>query len=51
MYVCNALFEASDDVIELDIIVPSYSEWSTSVVMARKVGGGYRLCIDFRKVH
>ena len=28
----------------------SFSEWSTPIAMAKKANGGYRLCLDFRKL-
>lgn len=28
----------------------SFSEWSSLIVMAKKANGGYRICLDFRKI-
>ena len=28
-----------------------FSKWSTPIVMAKKANGGYRLCLDFRKLN
>ena len=33
------------------VIKESFSEWSTPIVMAKKANGGYRLCLDFRKLN
>ncbi|VDI31121.1 Hypothetical predicted protein [Mytilus galloprovincialis] len=37
--------------LQSETVVPSHSEWSASVVLARKKNGGIRLCIDFRKIN
>ena len=33
------------------IIEPSFSEWSSPIVMMKKPNGKYRFCLDFRKVN
>ena len=40
-----------DKLLQLGIIRPSSSPWSSSVVLAKKKGGGVRPCIDFRAVN
>ena len=40
-----------DQLLELGIIRPSTSPWSSSVVLAHKKDGGVRPCIDFRAVN
>jgi len=37
--------------IEKELIEPSYSEWSSPIVIVPKPNGKYRLCIDYRKVN
>ena len=40
-----------DQLLELGIIQPSVSPWSSSVVTVKKKDGGVRICIDFRAVN
>ena len=40
-----------DKLLELGIIRPSNSPWSSSVVTVGKKDGGVRICIDFRAVN
>ena len=40
-----------DKLLELGIIKPSSSSWSSSVVLVKKKGGAVRPCIDFRAVN
>ena len=40
-----------DHLLELGIIRPSVSPWSSSVVTVKKKDGGVRICIDFRAVN
>ena len=40
-----------DKLLELGVIRPSSSPWSSSVVLAKKKGGSVRPCIDFRAVN
>ena len=40
-----------DQLLQLGIIQPSVSPWSSSVVTVKKKDGGVRICIDFRAVN
>ena len=40
-----------DKMLNAGIIEPSYSEWSSPIVMVKKPNGKYRFCLDFRKVN
>ena len=40
-----------DQLLELGIIRPSTSPWSSSVVLASKKDGGVRTCVDYRAVN
>ena len=40
-----------DQLLQLGIIQPSTSPWSSSVVTVKKKDGGVRICIDFRAVN
>ena len=40
-----------DQLLQLGIIEPSCSPWSSSVVTVKKKDGGVRICIDFRAVN
>ena len=40
-----------EQLLELGIIQPSVSPWSSSVVTVKKKDGGVRICIDFRAVN
>ena len=47
----NEVRRQMDQLLELGIIRPSTSPWSSSVVLASKKDGGVRPCIDFRAVN
>ena len=49
--VMEAITEEVDKMLDHDNIEPSNSGWSTPIVMARKPDGGYRFCLDFRKLN
>lgn len=49
--VLNAMYEEVDKLLAAGIIRPSNSEWSSPVVMVKRVNGKYRMCIDYRKVN
>ena len=40
-----------DQLLELGIIQPSVSPWSSSIVTVKKKDGGVRICIDYRAVN
>ena len=40
-----------DQLLQLGIIRPSVSPWSSSVITVKKKDGGVRICIDFRAVN
>ena len=40
-----------DQLVDLGIVVPSTSPWSSSIVPVRKKDGGVRVCVDFRAVN
>ena len=47
----DILKEELTKLIEKKLIEPSYSEWSSPVVLVPKPNGKWRLCIDYRKVN
>lgn len=50
-YTKKIIHDEIDHMLELGVIEPSYSAWSSSVVMVRKCSGEYRFCVDFCKVN
>ena len=40
-----------DQLLQLGIIQPSFSPWSSSIVTVKKNDGGIRICIDYRAVN
>ena len=40
-----------DHLVELGIVIPSTSPWSSSIVPVKKKDGGVRVCVDFRAVN
>lgn len=40
-----------DRMIELDVVEPSYSPWSSPVVLVKKKDGRDRMCLDYRKIN
>ena len=49
--VMDEMNKLMDKLIEQKLVEPSNSAWSSLVVMARKLNGTYRLCIDFRGIN
>ena len=47
----DQLREEVRTLLEADIIKPSHSPWSSSMVPVRKPDGSVRLCIDYRKIN
>lgn len=47
----EAIRDEIDKMLQAEIIEPSISEWSNSIVMVKKPNGKYRFCLDFRKVN
>ena len=37
--------------LQQGVVRPSTSPWSSPVVMVRKKDGGWRFCVDYRKVN
>ena len=47
----DILKEEITNLINKKLIEPSYSEWSSPIVLVSKPNGKWRLCIDYRKVN
>ena len=45
------MYQEVDRMLAEGVIKESFSEWSTPIVMAKGANGGYRLCLDFRKLN
>ena len=50
-YIQQQINAEVDKMLELGVIEPSKSPWSSPVVMVKKPNNEYRFCIDFRKVN
>ena len=47
----NEIDTQVEELLQLGLIRPSTSEWSSPVVLVKKPDGSWRLCCDFRKVN
>ena len=47
----EAMYQEVDRILAEGVVKESFSDWSTSIVMAKKANGGYHLCLDFRKLN
>lgn len=47
----EAIHAEVDKMLAADIIEPSFSEWSSPIVMVKKPSDKYRFCLDFYKVN
>lgn len=47
----EAISKEVDTMIADDIIEPSKSSWSSTIVMIRKPDSTYRFCLDFRNLN
>lgn len=45
------LMEMIDDMLRNNIIRPSFSPWSSPIVLTKKKDGKLRLCVDYRKLN
>ena len=50
-YIQNLINLEVDKMLNLGVIEPSKSPWSSPIVMVKKSNNEYRFCIDFRKVN
>lgn len=50
-YMLEHLNRELDKMIEMDIVEPSMSEWSSPVLLVKKANGDYRFCFDGRKLN
>lgn len=50
-YMLSHLNKELDRMIELDVVEPSSSEWSSPVLLVKKTNGDFRLCFDGRKLN
>jgi hypothetical protein len=45
----HKLKEELNEMIELGVVEPSYSDWNSPVLLVKKSDGTYRFCFDDRK--
>lgn len=46
-----ALDQAVDEMLEANVIRPTYSPWNSPIILVRKSDGSFRPCVDFRKLN
>lgn len=50
-YMMEHLYEELDRMLEMGVVQPSHSPWSSPILLVKKPGGAYRLCFDGRKLN
>lgn len=50
-FMLNILNKELDSMLELDVVEPSHSSWSSPVLLVKKKSGEYRFCFDGRRLN